>query len=236
MGANFVWPFGGKVKTNTRRGAIRTAERDLIALGIAVAAILLFIATGSSVLPSVMRSLFGEGSTPDLLLVNALLLNVALILFGWRRYRELTTEISVRRKAEEKAQRLAQVDPLTNCLNRRSMAEATQILRGKCNADGQSLAFVMVDLDNFKQVNDMNGHSIGDRVLTLVANRLRDKLPKDALLARLGGDEFAFVIPYDHGRTDEVDEQVLRLFETVGAQMNVDGVCRRYHHVNWGYL
>ena len=212
------------MSTKKKNTSIRTAERDLIALGIAAAAVLLFIATGGSVLPRVMRSIFSDGSAPDHLLVNALLLNVALIIFGWRRYRELTSEISERRKAEEKAQRLAQVDPLTNCLNRRSMAEATQDLQRKSNAHGQSLAFVMIDLDNFKQVNDMNGHSVGDRVLKKVAERLREKLPSEALLARLGGDEFAFVLPYDRSRADVVDDQVLRLFETVGAQMDIDGV------------
>ena len=217
-------PLGGTVKTNTQKGSIRTAERDLIALGIAAAAVLMFIATGSSVLPSVLRSIFAGGNAPDHLLVNALLLNVALIIFGWRRYRELTSEISERRKAEEKARLLSQVDPLTNCLNRRSMAEATQALRLKSNAHGQGLAFVMIDLDNFKQVNDMNGHSVGDRVLKTVAERLQERLPKETLLARLGGDEFAFVVTYNRDLPDEVDDQVLRLFETVGAQMDIDGV------------
>jgi len=209
-------------KTNQKR-PILAAERDLITLGIAVAAILLFIATGGSVLPKVLRSVFAGDSTPDLLLINALLLNIALIIFGWRRYRELTSEISERRKAEEKASKLAQTDPLTGCLNRRSMTDATQSLRLKCNARGQSLAFVMIDLDNFKQVNDMNGHSVGDRVLKQTAQRLRDSLPKDALVARLGGDEFAFVVPFDHSRNETVDEHVMRLFETIGAPMNIDG-------------
>ena len=209
-------------KTNQKR-PILAAERDLITLGIAVAAILLFIATGGSVLPKVLRSVFTGDSTPDLLLINALLLNIALIIFGWRRYRELTSEISERRKAEEKASKLAQTDPLTGCLNRRSMTDATQSLRLKCNAHGQWLAFVMIDLDNFKQVNDMNGHSVGDRVLKQTAQRLRDSLPKDALVARLGGDEFAFVVPFDHSRNETVDEHVMRLFETIGAPMNIDG-------------
>jgi len=209
-------------KTN-EKGPIQTAERDLVTLGIAVAAILLFIATGGSVLPKVLRSVFAGGSTPDLLLVNALLLNIALIIFGWRRYRELTNEISERRKAEEKASKLAQTDPLTGCLNRRSMADATHSLRLKCNAHGQSLAFVMIDLDNFKQVNDMNGHSVGDRVLKQTAQRLRDNLPQDSLIARLGGDEFAFVLPFDRARTEAVDEHIMRLFEALGAPMDIDG-------------
>ncbi len=209
---------------DSETGKIRNADRDLIALGIAIAAILLFIATGSSVLPSVARAIFGEGGSPDHLLVNALLLNIALIIFGWRRYRELMSEIAERRKAEETAHQLAQTDPLTGCLNRRSMAEATDLLRHNSIARGQALAFVMIDLDNFKQINDMNGHSVGDRVLTKIADRLRDRLPKDALLARLGGDEFAFVMAYDRNKPGTVDDLIIRLFDTVGSTMDIDGV------------
>ncbi|WP_394726970.1 putative bifunctional diguanylate cyclase/phosphodiesterase [Altererythrobacter sp. GH1-8] len=201
---------------------IRKAERDLIALGIAVAAILLFVATGSKVLPSVVRSLFGNGSSPDHLLVTALLLNIALIIFGWRRYRELMEEVAERRKAEETARRLAETDPLTGCLNRRSMAEATEDLRARSNAHGKSIAFVMVDIDNFKQINDLNGHTAGDIVLTTLADRLREKLPKEALLARLGGDEFAFVMPFDTLNTKRVDDLVMRLFESLGKGITVN--------------
>ncbi|KPQ31879.1 MAG: diguanylate cyclase/phosphodiesterase, partial [Porphyrobacter sp. HL-46] len=55
---------------------LETAERDVIALGIAVAAIILLVATGGSVLPKALSALFGNGATPDVLLVNALLLNI----------------------------------------------------------------------------------------------------------------------------------------------------------------
>ncbi|XUU59676.1 putative bifunctional diguanylate cyclase/phosphodiesterase [Erythrobacter sp. HA6-11] len=203
---------------------IRKAEQDLIALGIAIAAILLFVATGSKVMPSVMRSLFGNGSNPDNLLVTAMLLNIALIIFGWRRYRELMDEVAERRKAEETARRLAETDPLTGCLNRRSMAEATEDLRARSNAHGQSIAFVMVDIDNFKQINDMNGHGAGDTVLTTLADRLRERLPNDALLARLGGDEFAFVMPFESRNTKRVDDLVMRLFESLGKGIMVNNI------------
>lgn len=199
------------------------AERDLVALGIAAAAIILFVATGGSVLPKVVRSIIGNGSGPDHLLVNAMLLNIALIIFGWRRYRELTSEITERRKAEEIARKLAELDPLTDCLNRRSMEQATDELRRLSNAHGKAVAFVMIDLDNFKQVNDMNGHGIGDRVLTELANRLRKCLPLDIPLARLGGDEFAFAISYLPGETERIDELVAKLFDAVCARIEVDG-------------
>ncbi|TNE59605.1 MAG: EAL domain-containing protein [Sphingomonadales bacterium] len=206
----------------TDKNKLGSAERDLIALGIGIAAVILFVATGGSVLPRVINSIIGNGTGPDVLLVNAMLLNIALIIFGWRRYRDLTSEISERRKAEEIARRLAELDPLTDCLNRRSMERATNDLRRVSNAHGKAVAFVMIDLDNFKQVNDMNGHGIGDKVLTSIADRMRACLPANTPLARLGGDEFAFAMPYEPHRTEHIDEIVVRLFETVSGRIEID--------------
>ena len=208
-----------KTKQDVRLGK---AEKDLVALGIAAAAILLFVATGGAVLPGVLRSLMGNGSGPDLLLANAMLLNIALIIFGWRRYLELTGEISERRKAEAIARKLAELDPLTECLNRRSMELATNELRRKANAQRKAVAFVMIDVDNFKQVNDLNGHSAGDQVLTEIAARLRNCLPNGTPLARLGGDEFAFALSYSPGDNHRIDDIVAKLFETVSGRIEVD--------------
>lgn len=199
--------------TNTK-GAQR-AERDIIAPGIATGAILMFVATGGTVLPAVIDSLFGSGKGPDQLLVNALLLNIALIVFGWRRHSQLTREIGERRRAEEQARELAETDPLTGCLNRRSMAAATQLLHAETAATGEAIAYALVDLDNFKQINDMHGHGIGDEVLVKFAEVLSMELPRRSLLARLGGDEFAFVMPYDADAPERVDDLVIRLFERV---------------------
>ena len=112
----------GDDRTDTagRKAPLERAERDLVALGILVAAIFLFVGTGSTVMTGIVRSwIYGVGS-PDVLLTNALILNVALLLFGWRRYAELQREIAERRKAEETATRLAQTDALTGCLDRKS--------------------------------------------------------------------------------------------------------------------
>lgn len=175
---------------------LQAAERDVIALGIAVAAVIMLVGTGGSVLPKAVEALFGNGREPDVILVNALLLNIVLIIFGWRRYRELTHEIAERRQAEARAQLLAATDPLTQCLNRRAMLDATEELRARAAVRGEAVAYCMIDLDNFKQINDMHGHSAGDAVLVMLCERVRGLLPRDARLARLGGDEFAFVMPY----------------------------------------
>ncbi len=195
------------------KNPLQAAERDVIALGIAAAAVIMLIGTGGSVLPQTVDAALGHGSRPDVLLVNALLLNIALIIFGWRRYRELTREIAVRRSAEARAQLLAATDPLTQCLNRRSMLEATEDLRARAAVRGEAVAYCMIDLDNFKQINDMHGHSAGDAVLVMLCERIRALLPREARLARLGGDEFAFVMAYPAGHADRVDDLVIRLFE-----------------------
>ena len=177
--------------------ALVRAERDLVALGITVAAIVLFVATGGMVLPQVVRSWMGTGVAPDPLLVSVLLLNIALVIFGWRRYSELTSEIAERRRAEERARRLAETDPLTGSLNRRSIGPATDALLTLAKDDGRSVAFVMVDLDNFKTLNDTFGHAAGDGLLRQVARRLQSVVRSTDAISRLGGDEFAVILPLD---------------------------------------
>ncbi|UYV14489.1 EAL domain-containing protein [Porphyrobacter sp. ULC335] len=194
---------------------LQSAERDIIALGIAVASIILLVGTGGSVLPQTVQALLGNGSKPDVILVNALLLNIALIIFGWRRYRELRREIEERRRAEARARQLAAIDPLTQCLNRRSMIDATEEMRAHAAVRGEAIVYCMIDLDNFKQVNDMHGHSAGDAVLVMLCERIRALLPREARLARLGGDEFAFVMPYSAGHPERIDDLIIRLFESL---------------------
>ena len=196
----------------------------MVALGIATAAIILFVATGGAVLPDVWRSLWGQGEGPNLFLVNAMLLNIALVIFGWRRYNELTTEISDRRLAEATAQKLAETDPLTECLNRRSLTQVTQDLCALSQTTGQPAAMIGIDVDNFKQINDMHGHAIGDMALIEVTKRLRKLLPSHAHLARPGGDEFAIVMAYDQREEHALEELTMRLCQGVNKRMELNGV------------
>lgn len=206
------------------KDALHNTRRDVVTLGIAVAAVIMFVGTGSAVLPQIVHKwIDGTSKGPDMVLTNALLLNIALIIFGWRRYRELRAEIDIRREAEERARELAEIDPLTGCHNRRSATHETDRAIHRAQREGKAIAFVMVDLDNFKQINDLNGHQVGDDVLIRSAERMRALLPRDALLARLGGDEFAVIYPYDRHAPDQVEQFVTRMINSVAAPMAVQG-------------
>ena len=212
------------INEHFRQGQNGAAKRDVIALGIALTAVIMFVGTGGSVLPQIVRAWEGTGLGPDRLLVNAVLLNIALIIFGWRRYRELTREVGERRKAEEQACLLAQTDPLTGCLNRRSVGPATDLLLAAAIRKGQEIAFLMFDLDNFKTINDINGHLAGDALLIETARRVRRLLPDGAVLARIGGDEFACVVPYDPARSEAIDQLADKMIAKVAEPHDHDGL------------
>jgi diguanylate cyclase (GGDEF)-like protein len=210
-----------KLRGNKTDG-LENTRRDVVTMGIVIAAIILFVGTGSAVLPQIARQwVQGTNKGPESMLTVALLLNIALIIFGWRRYRELREEIDSRREAEERARELAEIDPLTGCHNRRSASHETDRAIGRAQRDSKAVAFIMVDLDNFKQVNDLHGHQAGDEVLVRSAERMRALLPRDALLARLGGDEFAVVYPYERNSPDHVEQFVSRMIDSISAPMAI---------------
>ena len=75
-------------------------DHDIVTLGIAIAAIILFVGTAGVVLPTLIRAFQGAAPSPDLALTNALLLNIALILLGWNRYKALTAELAAQRATD----------------------------------------------------------------------------------------------------------------------------------------
>lgn len=198
--------------------------RDVLLLGISLAAIIMFAGTGGSVMSQVVRSLQGVGLPPDRLLTNALLLNIALIIFGWRRYRDMSDEVKERSLAEESARQLAETDALTGCLNRRSIVEATDAMRVAAATRGEMIAVIALDLDNFKRLNDSNGHAAGDAVLVEFSRRMRAHLPDSALVARLGGDEFAIAIPFESNRPETVERIADQLTDAICQPIACDGM------------
>lgn len=107
---------------------------------------------------------------------------------------ELVRDMAARKEAERAAAHMARHDALTGLPNRRLLIERLQISLDTARGTGEQGALLFVDLDNFKQLNDARGHSIGDAVLVEMAHRLSSLLPEGAIAARMGGDEFLLML------------------------------------------
>jgi diguanylate cyclase (GGDEF)-like protein len=134
-------------------------------------------------------------------------LGLAAIVYSWRRLSDLRGEISRRRDAEEEANRLARYDVLTGLANRRLFLEEARD-RFRNLPKGCCCALFVVDLDQFKPINDFYGHRLGDEVLRVVADRLTRLVDGEGIVARLGGDEFGILLPYR--RNDDKAERLAR--------------------------
>lgn len=113
-------------------------------------------------------------------------------------------------EAERKIIQQAQVDSLTGITNRDAFNRAlTDLLQ--MNGSRDEIAIVLIDLDNFKEINDTRGHEVGDEILKVISSRLMNQVEPAKLLSRLGGDEFIFVLE----NKDAHEDQVLELCEKV---------------------
>ena len=154
---------------------------------------------------------------------------------GFCGFRGTGIDVTAERRSADKINRMARFDTLTGLPNRLHMAEslgealiAAEQWRSRC-------AFLIIDLDRFKSVNDTLGHAIGDRLLARVAERLSSLMSDNELCGRLGGDEFGVVMndAADQGRIDrlakgiidqlshpyEIDNHVVYIGASVGASV-----------------
>jgi diguanylate cyclase (GGDEF)-like protein len=101
-------------------------------------------------------------------------------------------DVTVERQATRELAFLADHDPLTGLLNRHAI---TRRLRSQLASATRGGALLLIDLDNFSDLNDLRGHAAGDQVMRGLAELLADRLDSDAALGRLSGDEFAVILP-----------------------------------------
>ena len=115
-----------------------------------------------------------------------------LIRFGF--YAVVTVLLAELRHALDEERLLANTDPLTGALNRRSFNEVAEKRMIISEVNRHPYTMVYIDLDNFKTVNDILGHAVGDLVLKTVVDILQQHIRNTDFLARLGGDEFAVLL------------------------------------------
>lgn len=132
----------------------------------------------------------------------------------------LFRDITVQREAQDRIQRLAHFDPLTDLPNRTLLAERTRRHITEEQAHGGTLAMLFLDLDHFKNVNDSLGHRVGDSLLVAVAHRLQSLLSPQDTVSRLGGDEFLLLLP--SATAAHAAEVATRLLTAVAHPFQID--------------
>ncbi|BAQ47643.1 MULTISPECIES: bifunctional diguanylate cyclase/phosphodiesterase [Methylobacterium] len=132
---------------------------------------------------------------------------------GRPHYAVAVRDLRARRQAESQIQFLAHHDALTGLANRASFGKRLDQEMRAADACGRKLAVLCLDLDRFKEVNDLFGHATGDAMLESVACIVSDELDDAQMVARLGGDEFAVLAPCD--RPSEAGRLAERILEAL---------------------
>ncbi len=167
-----------------------TGDTRWITATVALFAMAVFVVSGAQVVPYLV-SASQQGASPPPELATAFVLNIALLLLAWRRSVQLKQSFAEQRAAELKIRHLAYFDEVTGLHNRRHLhVVASEILA----AGEKDVALLLMDLDQFKGINDLYGHEAGDAVLVSTADKMRASCAKEDCCVRLGGDEFAVLL------------------------------------------
>jgi diguanylate cyclase (GGDEF)-like protein len=158
----------------------------------------------------------------EALLLGAIMA-LGLLAFSVRRYAEQRRETARRLTAEQHVRTLAFQDALTGLANRRQFDDALKTAAAAPPREGAGHALILLDLNGFKQINDVYGHGIGDQVLTIVAQRLLGVMRDGDLAARLGGDEFAILALHLVG-PEAATNIALRVIEALKEPITVGSV------------
>ena len=132
----------------------------------------------------------------------------------------IINNISERTRTEQIIRQMAYYDSLTGLPNRRLFDDRLHLALTQARRFGRQVAILFIDLDNFKNINDRLGHTVGDELLREVAKRLRNCcLRESETVARFGGDEFIILLPEIAG-IDEVEGLVRKIFRAVPEKIH----------------
>ncbi len=127
-------------------------------------------------------------------------------------------DISDRKRAEAFIMRMAHHDALTGLPNRLLLMDRLETAIKHAHKNHEQVGVLLLDLDNFKRINDSLGHHVGDQVLVAIANRLQQQLREDDTLSRLSGDEFVIVLPEVESRAN-MQSAVDRIVERIATPL-----------------
>ena len=136
-------------------------------------------------------------------------------------YLGISTDITKLKNTEEKVNQLAYYDDLTKLPNRRFFYEILERVVVRTKKHNKLAALLLLDLDRFKMINDTLGHSSGDIVLKITANRLKKSLKKSDTIARVGGDEFAIILE-DVENTQQIIIICQRIIEAISKNIEIN--------------
>ena len=162
-----------------------------------------------------------EGWQLDEYISVALATSVGLLVTLIYRTGQLRYQMTKRKALEAEAKSMARHDALTGLPNRRYFSERIQAMKAEADLAGDSVAFLAIDLDRFKPINDTFGHGVGDRVLQTVADRILAELPANSVAGRMGGDEFAIALAV-HGDDQALERFARRICSRIAEPMVLD--------------
>jgi methyl-accepting chemotaxis protein len=136
-------------------------------------------------------------------------------------YQGVLLDVTDRKKAEEAVHKLAYYDTLTGLPNRTLLLDRLKQTLAQAKRDNRYVALLFLDLDGFKEVNDLRGHAFGDLFLKAVGQRLDSCLRKNDTLARFGGDEFVVLLP-GVAETPEVRSVAIKILEAMNQPFTLE--------------
>ncbi|HTU31088.1 MAG TPA: EAL domain-containing protein [Solirubrobacteraceae bacterium] len=154
--------------------------------------------------------------------VDGRLVPVEVALSSWRigserNFSAIVRDITDRKRHERELQQLADHDPITNLFNRRRFEQELDRIVSECDRYDRTAALLVLDLDGFKEVNDLHGHAAGDEILVKVGALLQATVRDSDVVGRIGGDEFGVIVQEaDRAEAECVAQKVVAAVRSSG--------------------